>query len=196
MLYLWGHKELDNYIKQQFQSATGPPSVRADIHLFVASRYKWSLTPLTWERNEKFSCSWPHCSTHQRCSKNQRTWGRGQVELAFPDSVLGLHLGTAGWYLLKRQILMFWAQSHILSRQWCWNTWNLASDAGLWMLCCAFSSLQPRDCSTLRLLVLHSLLSLLSDSCPLESVMPSNHLILLSSSSLSCFQSSPHTRIF
>ena len=44
------------------------------------------------------------------------------VELALSDSVLGLHLGTAGWYLLKRQILMFWAQSHILSYQRYWNT--------------------------------------------------------------------------
>ena len=47
-------------------------------------------------------------ASHQRCNKNQRTWGLWvSVELALSDSVLELHLGTAGWYLLKPKILMF-----------------------------------------------------------------------------------------
>ena len=115
------------------------------------------------------------------------------VELALSDSVLGLHLGTAGWYLLKRQILMFWAQSHILSYQRYWNTWKLTSDAdkvSVDTLLCSHSvvsnSLQPRGLQHARPLCPPLSPGVCSDSCPLNQRC---YLTISSSVTLfSCFQ--------
>ena len=87
----------------------------------------------------------------------------------------GLHLGTAGWYLLKRQILMFWAPSHILSYHRRWNTWNLTSDAdkvSVDTLLCSHSvvsnSLQPHGLQHTRPPCPSPTPGVYPNSCPLS----------------------------
>ena len=99
----WGHKELDTISDWTTVSISDWSSFSLSGYspLCCWGKIQMKPYPLTWERNEKFSCSWLHdaCSTHQRCNKNQRTWGLwANVELALSDwDCIWAQLGGIYW---------------------------------------------------------------------------------------------------